>query len=66
MILKLVKENIPPPCNQEMQQVIYKKYLGFMLLVIKKETEKEEKEGCTELHVHKGWSLLKNIGTRFF
>lgn len=48
-----------------MQQVIYKKYLGFMLLAIKKETEEKEKEGCTEFHVHKGWSPLKNIGTRF-
>lgn len=26
-----------------MQQVIYKKYLGFMLLAVKRETEEKEK-----------------------
>lgn len=44
-----------------MQQVIYKKHLGFMLLAVKRETEKE-KEGYSELHIHKGWSPLKSIG----
>lgn len=45
-----------------MLQVIYEKYLGFMLLAVKRETEEKEKEGCIELYIHKGWSLVKNIG----
>lgn len=45
-----------------MQQVIYKKYLSFMLLAVERETEQKEKEGYTELHIHKGLSTLKNTG----
>lgn len=57
------REHKTPYSVNAASTIIYKKYLGFTLLAVRRETEEKEKAGNTELHLHKGWSPCKKIET---